>query len=262
MTSKFLDRVAKHILSCHAQDLPDLRGATILLPNYHVAQPLAQALSAAAKCSVLLLPRMITLNDWALCVPFDTPVQPDTRRITALYQALRERRWFADADLWSLSRELLGLMDDLTRHRVALPESADEFSRQLADAYQARSGQSMQFEARVVHELWYAMAAVEEPDGVRAYQQRLALLAKQVDAPLYILLASDLASPEQHFLEACCAHVPVTVFDLREMVALEPGCAVLQALSSALTPALMEPLAIRLGCQKTAAKSLAISRPR
>jgi len=209
------------------QDLPDLRGATILLPNYHVAQPLAQALSAAANLPALLLPQMVTLNDWALSIPLDTPIQPDTQRITALYQALRERRWFSDADLWSLSRELLGLMDDLTRHHVALPASADEFSEQLAKAYQARSGQAMQFEARVVHELWYAMAASGELDGVRAYQQKLARLAQQVDRPLYVLLTGDLVAPEAHFLEECRSRVPVTIFDTREMVVDAQDCALL-----------------------------------
>ena len=227
----FFDRVARHVLTQHAP--PDLRGATVLLPNYHVAQPLAQALGAISK-STLLLPQMITLNDWAQSVPLDTPIQPDTQRLAALYQALRERRWFADADLWSMSSELLGLMDDLTRHQVILPGSAAEFSRQLAEAYRARSGQALQFEARVVHELWYAMSSGGEMDGVRAYQQRLAQLAQRVDAPLYVLLTSDLAAPEAHFLEACRARVPVTVFDLREMAADEPGCAVLRSLSPAL----------------------------
>jgi ATP-dependent helicase/nuclease subunit B len=231
----FFDSVARRIMAQHAP--PDLRGATVLLPNFHVAQPLAQAISAAANCAAVLLPKMITLNDWALSVPLATPIQPDTQRITALYQALRERRWFAAADLWSLSRELLGLMDDLTRHHVALPESAEEFSRQLAEAYQARSGESMQFEARVVHELWYAMAAGGELDGVRAYQQRLGRLAQQVDSPMYVLLTSKLAAPEQHFLEACRARVPVMVFDLREMVVDEAGCVVLGSLSPDPSPA-------------------------
>jgi len=285
LSSAFYKKVANHILSRQVQDLPDLRGATILLPNYHVAQPLAQALMQAAKLSqfqcegetrrqqandadsasstaitsdlpacglsrmasgsirsergsqrsiteavelgALLLPQMVTLSDWALSIPLATPIQPDTQRITALYQALRERRWFADADLWSLSRELLGLMDDLTRHHVALPESETEFSEQLAKAYQARSGQAMQFEARVVHELWYAMAAGNELDSVRAYQQRLARLAQQVDRPLYALLTSDMSAPEAHFLDSCSARVPVTVFDLREMVVDAPDCALL-----------------------------------
>jgi ATP-dependent helicase/nuclease subunit B len=231
LSSAFYKKAADYILSLHAQDLPDLRGATILLPSYHVARPLAQALSAAANFPALLLPRMVTLSDWAQSVPLAIPVRPDTQRITALYQALRERRWFADADLWSLSRELLGLMDDLTRHHVALPESETEFSEQLAEAYRARSGQAMQFEARVVHELWYAMAAGGELggelDSVRAYQQRLALLAQRVDEPLYVLLTSDLAAPEAHFLEACRARVPVTIFDLRKMTADAPACALL-----------------------------------
>jgi ATP-dependent helicase/nuclease subunit B len=235
LTSKFPDRVATHILSRHARDLPDLRGATILLPNYHVAQPLAQAMVRAASLPALLLPRMVTLRDWAQSVPLDIPIQPDTQRTAALYQALRERRWFADADLWGLSRELLALMDELTRHHVALPVSAEEFSGQLAKAYQARSGQAMQFEARVVHELWYAMAAggeltgelAKELDSVRAYQQRLALLAQQVDSPLYVLLTGDLAAPDAHFLEACRARVPVTIFDVRGMAPDEPHCALL-----------------------------------
>ena len=223
----FFDRVARDILAQHTHEIPDLSEVTVLLPNYHVAQSLAQALGAISK-SALLLPQMITLNDWAKTVSLDTPLQPDTQRITTLYQVLRERRWFADADLWSLSRELLSLMDDLTCHHVTLPESAADFSRQLAKAYQARSGQALQFEARVVHELWYAMSSGGEMDGVRAYQQRLAQLAQRVDTPLYVLLTSELVAPEAHFLEACRARVTVSVFDLREMAAEEPDCAVVR----------------------------------
>ena len=125
----FFHLVARHILAQHAGEMPDLRGATVLLPNYHVAQPLALALSREVNHAALLLPQMMTLNDWAQTIPLAQAIQPDTQRIAALYQALRTRRWFADADLWSLSRELLGLMDDLTRHHVALPESAAEFSQ-------------------------------------------------------------------------------------------------------------------------------------
>jgi len=80
----------------------------------------------------------------------------------------------------------------------------------------------MQFEARVVHELWYAMAANDDLDVSRAYQQRLGLLAQRVDKPLYVLQTCDLAAPEVQFLQACRQLVEVTVFDLREMVAAEP----------------------------------------
>jgi len=222
---RFYRSVAQRILS--RQTPPDLRAAVVLLPNYHAALPLAQALSSASGSPALLLPQMFTLTDWAQSVPIILPIQPDSQRIAALYQALRERRWFPDADLWSLSRELLTLMDELTRHYVALPETTEEFARQLAEAYQARSGQAMQFEARVVHELWYAMAASEDLDASRACQQRLAQLAQQVDSPVYVLQTCDLDQAEARFLQACRERVEVTVFDLRAMVAVEPDCALL-----------------------------------
>ncbi|MBI5436240.1 MAG: PD-(D/E)XK nuclease family protein [Nitrosomonadales bacterium] len=224
----FFDSVARHILAQHKNEIPDLRRAVVLLPNYHVAQPLAQALARAAQQPALLLPEMITLNDWAQTVSIEPAVTPDTCRATALYQALRARRWFADADLWGITSELLSLLDELTQHHVTLPHNEEDFLAQLERAYQARRNAAMQFEARVVHELWYAMSADGELDAARARQQRLAQLAQQADAPLVVLLASALAAPEARFLEAYAEHAPVKVFDLREMAAQQPECAVLQ----------------------------------
>ncbi len=235
----FFDCVARHILAQHKNEISDLRRAIVLLPNYHVAQPLAQAIARAALRPALLLPKMVTLNDWAQSVSIEQPITPDTCRATTLYQALRARRWFADADLWGLTSELLSLLDELTQHCVTLPQDEEDFLAQLERAYQAKRNEAMQFEARVVHELWYAMSADGELDAARAYQQRLAQLARQADAPLYVLLASTLAAPEARFLEAYAEHAPVKVFDLREMVAHEESCAVLHTLSPALPINLM-----------------------
>jgi ATP-dependent helicase/nuclease subunit B len=234
----FFDSVARHILAQHAHEIPDLRRAVVLLPNYHVAQPLAQALARVAQRPALLLPQMVTLKDWAQSIPLVTPVVPDTCRAATLYQALRTRRWFADADLWGITSELLGLLDELTQHHVRLPQDEEDFLAQLERAYQSKRNAAMQFEARVVHELWYAMSASGELDAARAYQQRLAQLALQAEAPLVVLLASALVAPEARFLEAYAEHAPVKVFDLREMVAQEDGYAVLRSLSSTLTPPL------------------------
>ncbi|MDD5181173.1 MAG: PD-(D/E)XK nuclease family protein [Gallionellaceae bacterium] len=228
-TAVFFNSVARHILAQHKNEIPDLRHAIVLLPNYHVAQPLALALAQAAAQPALLLPKMVTLNDWAQSVPLASAITPDTCRATALYQALRTRRWFHDADLWGIARELLILLDELTRHHVALPQDEESFLAQLEQAYQARRGAAMQFEARVVHELWYAMNAGGELDAARAYQQRLAQLVQQAGAPLYVLLASDLAAPEARFIEAYRERTPVTVFDLRAMAAQQQECAVLAA---------------------------------
>lgn len=231
----FFDHVARHMLAQHAHEIPDLRRAIVLLPNYHVAQQLVQSLARAAGVPALLLPRMLTLYDWAQTVALDQPVTPDSCRATALYQALRARRWFNDADLWGIARELLSLLDELTQHRVPLPQNEEDFLAQLESAYQASRGSAMQFEARVVHELWYSMNAGGELDAARAYQQRLAQLAQQAEVPLYVLLTADLAAPDARFIEAYAQRAPVKVFDLRELAAQETSCAVLHTLSPTLS---------------------------
>jgi len=226
----FLDRVAHRILARHQHELPDLRRAIILLPNNYVAQPLAQALARVANLPALLLPQMLTLKDWAQTVPLESAITPDTCRVATLYQALRERKWFADADLWGIASELLGLLDELTQHQVTLPLGEEDFLEQLEQAYQAKSNAAMQFEARVVHELWYAMSASGGLDAARAYQQRLAQLALAAELPLYVLVTSALSVPEMDFLQAYAERVEV--FDMREIIAGEESCAVLPILSS------------------------------
>ncbi|MBK9159984.1 MAG: PD-(D/E)XK nuclease family protein [Nitrosomonadales bacterium] len=216
MNSEFLDRVAEHILSCHAQDVPDLRGIVVLLPNYHVAQPLAQALMRAARVPALLLPEMVTLNDWAQKTPLDMPVASDSQRGALLYQHLRKQRWFGNADLWGMTRELLKLFDELTLSLRELPGDADAFAAAVQQAYQARQNDALQLEARLVFELWHAMQAGDELDAARAGQQRLAKLARQADRPLYVLRASAWDAVEQRFLEEYEQRAAVKVFDLRE----------------------------------------------
>lgn len=225
----FFEQVAAQILEQHAHALPDLRGLVIILPNYHVAVPLAQHLARAANLPALLLPQMVTINDWAESVPLTQSITPDTCRATTLYQALREREWFPGADLWGIASELLGLLDELTKHHVPLPQSEEDFLQQLERAYQAKRNAAMQFEARVVHELWYAMSASGELDAARAYQQRLALLAQQATSPLTVLLTSDLSRLEIRFLQAYGENAPVNMIDLRVLAALQESCALINA---------------------------------
>mgnify|MGYP002630463719 CR=1 FL=1 len=224
----FFDTIAQHILAQHRPMRDDqsqdesknnlLHHVTILLPNYHAAQPLAQSLVRQSAQSSLLLPRMVTLPDWAQSMPVITQVTPDTCRATTLYEALRAQHWFPNAHLWGITKELLTLLDEMTQHHVTLPKNADDFLVQLEQAYQAKRGTAMQFEARVVHELWYAMNNTGELDSVRAYQQRLAQLALVVQAPIYVLQACDFSFTEENFLNTCRARIPVTLFDIRAML--------------------------------------------
>ena len=83
------DRIARHILTAHAVALPDLRGITVLLPNYHAAHPLAQALMRVAQRPALLLPQMVTLNEWAKSVPLAAPVATDSQR-SAIFEPFKQ----------------------------------------------------------------------------------------------------------------------------------------------------------------------------
>ena len=217
LNSVFLDSVARRILSCHVQDIPDLRRATVLLPNYHVAQPLAQALGAAANLPALLLPQMVTLNDWAQSISLDMSVVTDSQRSALLYQHLRKQQWFEQADLWSMTQELLALFDELTHSIDTLPRDAEAFAAAVQQAYQARQNATLQLEARLVFELWHAMQAGAELDAARAYQQRLAKLAATAHQPLFVLRTSDWSAMEQRFLDDYAERAAVKVFDLREM---------------------------------------------
>ena len=211
----FFETVAQRILAAHSA--PDLRGITVILPNLHAAQPLARALMKAAQVPALLLPEMLTLNELADRVPLDASVLSDRQRGALLYQQLRQQKWFDDADLWGMTQELLQLFDGLTRSMHELPGDAESFASAVEQAYDARRNESLQLEARLVFELWYAMQAGTELDTARAYQYRLAKLAEQAMWPLYVLRASEWGEHEQRFLEACAQHAPVEAFDVREM---------------------------------------------
>ena len=212
----FFDRVAQRILAAHPA--PDLRGITVLLPNMHAAQPLAQALIRNANVPALLLPQMVTLNAWAQTVHLDASITTDSQRSALLYQHLRKQQWFANADLWSMTQELLKLFDELTYALRELPGDAETFAVSVQHAYQARQNATLQLEARLVFELWHAMQQGAELDAARAYQQRLAKLAQQADRPLYVLRASEWDAVEQRFLEEYEQRAAVKVFDLREMI--------------------------------------------
>ncbi len=221
VSNSYFDRIATRILNAHPA--PDLRGIILLLPNFHAAQPLAQALIRVAQRPVLLLPQMVTLNEWAQSVPLSVPVANDSQRSALLYQQLRKLKWFENADMWSMTQELLRLFDELTHSLRDLPDDAESFALAVQQAYQARQNATLQLEARLVFELWNVMQQGDELDKARAYQQRLAMLALQANRPLYVLRVSEWDVVEQRFLDEYERRAAVRVFDLREMDSLSPG---------------------------------------
>lgn len=196
-----LEVAAREIISLEQSRLPNLNGLTVLLPSLHAAGRVGRALREAAGVETLLLPRFSTLRDMAEEADPGQARIPLSRRQAMIYQALRTRAYFGQGDLWHISAELLRLFDEITLWQVQLPASDEVFLQRLEEAYQARRDSPMQFEARLVHELWHAMAASGELDDSAHYQMQLSQLAREATGPLYLLGLKALMPVEQTFLE-------------------------------------------------------------
>jgi ATP-dependent helicase/nuclease subunit B len=222
------ERAARRILQDLGDALPDLSTATVFLPHLHAAAPLAAALARQSGRAVLIPPRFLTLADWSEAAPLATDFLPDCQRQSQLYQALKARDWFDEADLWPLTRQLLGLFDELTLNRVALPESLASFSAELARAYRARATQPLQFEARLIHELWFALAGNPQPDRAARHATGLSWQAAQTHGRLFSLGLTRLARVEREILDKLAAQ-----HDLVELPEADPADPMVQALHAA-----------------------------
>lgn len=238
-SSTYLDAAARRILSSHGTANGDLGDLIVLVPNQHVTAQLQASLADASNGKLTSMPVFTTLVDWAASVRLDSATTTDSQRISALYNLLRGKDWFSNADLWSMSRELLTLFDELTQSLGYLPQDADAFAKAVQESYNARQNISLHLEARVVFELWHAMLDQRAPDTARTFQAKLAKLASQAKDDLFVLRVSDGGALEQSFLEQYATHANVTVFDLRkEDVFGERGEFLKQVLSAQEAPEL------------------------
>ncbi len=193
----FLDALAMALLDRCADDVAggDLSSVRILVPALPIAAELRTALLRAA-LRAMLLPRFDTLTNWVKTAPLAGIPEPmaESERLVLLHEALRERGWFDEAALWGIASEMACLFDELTSASVQLPENEAALAEQLEHAYALRASEPLAFEARVVHELWRALAAAGQLDAAAVYRLRLAALARQVEEgdagkqPLVVLL--------------------------------------------------------------------------
>ncbi|MHB1332787.1 MAG: PD-(D/E)XK nuclease family protein [Sulfuriferula sp.] len=209
--SDLIQHAAQRILAQLADNLPDLSHACVLVPNFHAARRLEQALAMRGGQPFLIPPRITTFPAWAATVPINTSLLPDSHRAALLYQALKASGRFDSADLWGVCDELLRLFDELTLHAVHLPASLSAFTEQLRAAYQARRGRGLDFEARLIHELWYALAddARGAQDAAAQYALQLAALAETAAGPLFVVGLPGYSPLEQACLDRYAQRQPL-----------------------------------------------------
>lgn len=213
-TDPLLAAAAREIIDLERTRLPNLSGVTVLLPNLHAAVEFGRILRETAGVETLLLPRFATLKSLAEQLDIGRAHLPVSRRQALIYRALRDKDWFRPADLWHVSAELLRLFDEITLCQVSLPASYESFLHQLEQAYRARSGSPLQFEARLVHEMWHAMSVSGEGalDDAALYHLQLAQLAETATAPLYTVGLNDLTPMESAFFALYAQSRPLRHF--------------------------------------------------
>lgn len=212
--SALLDVAARAIIARHEESVPNLTGIRVLLPSLHAANPFLRALHTSAGVQSLLAPQIETLASFAQRVPYAGAIASAASRHAQVYDALQRERWFQGLDLWRVSKEIVDLVDEFSRHRVALPADAAQLTAVLERAFDGRGGAPLQFEARVVYELWRALrsdAAVL--DDVAVYHRQLTELAAQASHPLYAIGLDDLTVAEQEFLLRYAERQPVVCID-------------------------------------------------
>lgn len=205
---------AREFLDREAGRAPDFSALTVLVPHYAAAQGFLAGLRAALVGRVVLPPRLLTLPALAATVPGRPAAEPDSRRLAEIYGFLRRTGRLQERQLWPAAAELAGLMRELSDSQLSLPADYAEFHARLESAYRRRLNAALGFEARLAHELWYALQQGGRPDSGRDYAERLAWLAERAELPLYHLPLPGLSAVERDFLDRYAARQPVCGLDL------------------------------------------------
>lgn len=222
--SGFVAHAARMIVERNRARWPDLSGLLVLVPDLHGVGDLARALAVAGGGG-LLLPRITTLHALASAAPLRLRIVPQSVREVDLYAALARREPFSGSDVWALASELVALFDRMTLARSPVAQDLEVFTTTLREAYSAGRNRALEYEAALVHELWWAQLARAGEGGLprkrggrgaplavdaaTALSLRLAAIVESIDTPVIALALDDLQGVEQAFLDACASRVPV-----------------------------------------------------
>ena len=193
-----IDSLADRLLADHADDLPLLTNAVVLLADQQAAPRLRQLLlekSEKLNHKALLGPQVMQLRDWVeQTSQSTTPIISDLSRELMLVDALGDHQsLFGDTNPWSLAESLLELFDALTLNSIGLPPNLEEFTRRIAEGYGAVDDgpAALEREASLVHTLWHAwheqLHATGKCDRNSAYLLGLAELAEESSSKQFYL---------------------------------------------------------------------------
>jgi ATP-dependent helicase/nuclease subunit B len=215
-----LDDAAALIVEYHAAELPNLSAVTILIaPRAAMALRHALVKAVAARgFPSLMMPNIGTLAGLASSISIKAPERTFalSERVLDIFQLLKKQQWFSPSETLALSRELVGLSDELSNNLVHLPATLAEHSRILARAYAiAKPNADFSFEAKLTYEMWAALAAPTSDgvDGATRYGMQLAAWSAVPDRPLFVISTAQYSKRECAFFEQYAERAPVYLID-------------------------------------------------
>lgn len=215
-----LDHAAALMVEHHANELPNLSAVTILVaPRAATAVRHALVKAAAARgFPSLMMPDIGTLGGLASAIVISAPERTfaSSERVLDTFQLLKKQQWFSPSDTLALSRELVGLSDELSNNLVHLPATLAEHSRILARAYAiAKPNADFSFEAKLTYEMWAALAAPTSDgvDGATRYGLQLAAWSAAPDRPLFVIGTAQYSKREHAFIAQYAERAPVYLID-------------------------------------------------
>lgn len=214
VAGNLIETAARALADAERTRLPDLTAVTVLLPNLACSRRFSDALFQAAGSAVLLLPRLTTLAALAGSVPIAVPIASTQQRISDIYHALLGRDWLAREDLWSLAYEVAAVVDEMNAAGHGLPATPTALLAQIHAVYRSGHDKPLEFEAKLLFELWYALSHKRGAvDPMAARHLALARIAANASGPLYVVGLGRLTRREQSFLTAYSERAPVYVFE-------------------------------------------------
>ena len=206
-----LAELAERVLSDHADALPRLETARILLPESQAASRLRQQLLAQAATrghSALLGPQILGWRQWLQGFNQGLPaLASDQRRELILVEALRQYpNLYGEGNLWALADSLLSLFDELGCEQIQLPEAPQVFLQRLEKGYGlGKRHPALEREAELVHTLWHAWhRELHERGLVDRHNRHLLQLSASLQQPLqvncYLLAPLKLSIAEHQWL--------------------------------------------------------------
>lgn len=190
---------------------PVLSSALLIVPSFKVLPDFAQALGQAAQ-GTLWLPEITTLVGVLSQHGSGQPGLSNAQRQLGLYDALRNRDWFGEANLWAVSDELITLFDELTLCGGHFPEDPERFRQLLAQQYSVPTDTaSLRFEAQMTHRLWQAESH-GQPSEARLQCQAAQTWVAQANCPLWVVAEGPLSRFENNLYDAYAQRQPVTVW--------------------------------------------------